>query len=385
MSARRRSGKASRQRKAPRRSPPKARSAKSADPPFTYLPRRKVIYIKSVVTYGATGGLAGIALVLTLIKDHTSSSLPDSYYAVGMLCGFVGVFKYLLTFMARLGAQAAYKEGFDSEAAPSLIFNPESALVYTAVLLLLTYELWTHWFYVWGIRSAIVAMAITIDLWFLAIVWAASIQVRRLPEPKTPPHRDIASRSRELVDKVVTWILTATSASLGVVVILATVGLLIEPPQASFPWWKFLFLLALYLFFASLIRAAAITRVGTGIQISTPLLWKVVKRFCLFGAATSGVCGFLGFLVGLAIAAVNEDRGSEEALITIGNAAVLGGAIGSVMGVLALPKAAVQRQRELPAVKWLTSIRISEIDLRASRWGSSDAKRQWRRRKNPAQ
>lgn len=385
MSARRRNGKSSSQSKVSRRPPEKATSVKSADPPFEYLPRKKVIFVKSVATYSITGALALWALTFILIKDYTSLTLPDGAYALILLCGSWPMLKATLTKTAQFAAQAAYKEGFISQGAPSLIFDRDSALKYLAALLLLTYALWTNWFHALGIKSDIVAMAITIDLWFVAVVWMLSIQVRRLPKSKAPPpHRDIASRSRELLDRAVTWILTGMSASLGGLVIVTTLALLTELPRVSFPWRQFLLLIVLYLCLASLTRAAAITRSSEWTQISTPLLWQVIKRVCMFGAASSGVGGFLGFLIGLAIWVVHGKHG-PDALTLIGSPAVLGGAIGSAIGVLALPKAAVQRQRELPAVKWLTHIRTSDIDLQASRWGSSDAKRQRQRRKNPAQ
>ena len=342
-----------------------------------------MIFIKSVVTYSIAGALALWALTFILLKDHTSLNMPDSAYAVVLLCGSGGILKYALTMTGRMGAQAAYKEGFVGQGAPSLMFDRESALKYITILFLLTYELWTHWFHALGITSDIVAMAITLELWFLSVIWMLSIQVRRLPKPKTSP-KDMITRSKELLDRAVTWILTGMSASMGVLIIVTTLALLTELPHVSTSWWLFLLMLVFYLFLASLIRAAAITRGSAWIQISAPLLWQVIKRFCLFGAASSGVGGFLGLLLGLAIAALNG-KGSE-ALTTIGNAGVLGGVIGAVIGILALPQAAVQRQRELPAVKWLTHIRISEIDLRASRWGSRDGKRQGRqRRKEPVQ
>jgi hypothetical protein len=321
MSARRRNGKSSRQPKAPRRPPGKAKSAKSVDPPFENLPRKKVIFLKGVATYAVSGALALWALTFILIKDYSPLTLPDSAYALVLLCGSWPIFKATVTKTARFAAQAAYKEGFVSQGAPSLIFDRDSALKYLAALLLLTYALWAKWFHALGIRSDIVAMAITIDLWFVTVVWMLSIQVRRLPKPKTLPPRDMAPRSRELLDKAATWILTGMSASLGAFVILTTLALLAELPRVSFPWRQFLLLLMLYLCLASLIRAASITRVGEGMQISTPLLWQVIKRVCLFGAVSSGVCGFLGFLIGLAIWAAHSKQGSD-AVTLIGGPAV---------------------------------------------------------------
>jgi hypothetical protein len=109
VSARQRSDRSSRQRKAPRKSPEKAKSAKSADPPFEYLPRKKVIFVKGVATYSVTGALALWALTFTLIKNYTPLTLPDSAYAVILLCGSWPILKATLTKTARFAAQASHQ------------------------------------------------------------------------------------------------------------------------------------------------------------------------------------------------------------------------------------------------------------------------------------
>jgi hypothetical protein len=369
MSTRKRNTKSSLQRTSPSKASAKSKKAKSADPPFGYLPRKRMLFVKGYTTFCFVFAVAAWVFILTLVKNSFSPRLPDSAYAVILLGASLGMFKYSLTLTGRLAAMTSYKDGFVSEGSPSLIFDGESALGYLAGLLLLTYELWAHWFHSLGIRSDLVAAGITICLWTSAVIWMLTIQVRLLPKPNATSPPDLATRSKELLDKAVAWTLTGMSASLGMLVILTTLGAIAQYPSVPFPWWLLLILLVPYLLLASLIRAAALNRGSMWIQISTPLLGQVIKRVCLFGAASSGVGGFLGCLIGLGIMALTHKRGSD-ALTLVGDAATIGAAVGSVIGVLALPKAAIQRQRELPTVEWLTHIRATDIDLPAGRWGS---------------
>ncbi|MFB9686126.1 hypothetical protein [Amycolatopsis plumensis] len=197
--------------------------------------------------------------------------------------------------------------------------------------------------------STLVASAVVAGIYCLGWVWALGAKVIMLDPSddaagQVGPGRNARIR-REFEILASQW-LSGISTALAVGLVIFTMEAVTEPsPRHT---WRLALLFAIaYLLVGSLLRAAARSNIRLWIDVDILLLWKVTRKSAALASASMGIGALLGVLTGFCIWLSSQADFDDATLDMIGRWVTSGSALGAVVGVLAVPRLAVVRRREL--------------------------------------
>ncbi|WP_369186561.1 hypothetical protein [Streptomyces sp. R08] len=301
-----------------------------------------VTYLKVSLSLGNASIITGFALMIHFMgADSDPAIIVLLYMLLGGLTS-VRASAALFSKYAILDAPVPFRSWFFSDLSRSEKIKERWDLL-VAVL-----------FAIWVLRDyeqPLIWSAVIVGCGSLGRLWSLRAHVTAVSEKlagddELKAHRSIRARARREANLFLSQGLTTASNILGIATSIMAILALIPPTSHL---WRWALLLAfLYIILGSSLRAAAEIPHPMWISIDVIRLWKVSKKTMLLSAAAAGIGAATGALIGCAVwLATSQHSLDGEVFDMIGRWVTAGTALGAVLGVLALPKFAFVRHREL--------------------------------------